>query len=126
MPPPSNPPSPQISTENGRGIKKMVENIPSVSSPINGKNSNWDWRGETMNITVTFGSTVYNQSKVYIHQNFLKVVVHVIIIDQWNQTALFYEIQVMIIQSNLIILKSKGLSEILRDNRTSTYQICKI
>ena len=104
----------------------MVENIPSVSSPINGKNSKWDWSGETMNITVTFGSTVYNQSKVYIHQNFLKAVVHVIIIDQWNQTALFYEIQVMIIQSNLIILKSKGLSEILRDIRTSTYQICKI
>ena len=28
-----------------------------------------------------FGSTVYNRAKVYIQQNFLKVVVHVIIID---------------------------------------------
>ena len=30
------------------------------------------------------------------------------------------------IQSTLVISKSKGLSEILRDIRTSTYQICKI
>ena len=29
------------------------------------------------------------------------------------------------IQSILVISKSKGLSEILRDIRTSTYQICK-
>ena len=29
-----------------------------------------------------FGSIVYNPVKVYIHQNFLNVVVHVIIIDQ--------------------------------------------
>ena len=29
------------------------------------------------------------------------------------------------IQSTLIISKIKGLSEILRDTRTSTYQICK-
>ena len=39
-----------------------------------------------------FRSIVYNRSLVYVHQNFLKVVVHVIIIDQWNQTALLYEI----------------------------------
>ena len=30
------------------------------------------------------------------------------------------------IQSNLIISNSKGLSEILRDIRTSTYQICRV
>ena len=29
------------------------------------------------------------------------------------------------IQSTLIISNSKGLSELLRDNRTSTYQICR-
>ena len=29
------------------------------------------------------------------------------------------------IQSSLVFSKSKGLSEILRDIRTSTYQICK-
>ena len=31
-----------------------------------------------------------------------------------------------IIQSTLVISNSKGLSEILRDIRTSTYQICRI
>ena len=30
------------------------------------------------------------------------------------------------IQSTLFVSKSKGLSEILRDTRTSTYQICRI
>ena len=30
------------------------------------------------------------------------------------------------IQSTLVISKSKGLSEILRDIRTLTYQICRI
>ena len=30
-----------------------------------------------------------------------------------------------IIQSTIIISKSKGLSEILRDIRTSTYRICR-
>ena len=32
---------------------------------------------------------------------------------------------VILIQSTLIISNSKGLSEILRDIRTSTYQICR-
>ena len=41
------------------------------------------------------GVIVYNRAKVYMHQNFLKVVVCVIIIGQWNQTARFkYEMQV--------------------------------
>ena len=31
-----------------------------------------------------------------------------------------------LIQSTLVISNSKGLSEILRDIRTSTYQICRI
>ena len=31
-----------------------------------------------------------------------------------------------VIQSTLVISNSKGLSEILRDIRTSTYQICRI
>ena len=34
---------------------------------------------------VILGSIVYNRAKVHIYQNFLKVVVYVIIIDQWNQ-----------------------------------------
>ena len=33
---------------------------------------------------------------------------------------------VFFVQSTLIISKSKGLSEILRDIRISTYQICRI
>ena len=47
--------------------------------------------------TSIFGSIVYSQAKVHIHQNFLIVVVHVIIIDQWNQTTRLYEIQVKVI-----------------------------
>ena len=34
-----------------------------------------------------FGSIVYNQVIVYKRQNFLKVVVHMIFIDQCNKTA---------------------------------------
>ena len=30
------------------------------------------------------------------------------------------------VQSTLVISNSKGLSEILRDNRSSTYQVCRI
>ena len=33
---------------------------------------------------------------------------------------------VSIIESTLVISNSRGLSEILRDMRTSTYQICRI
>ena len=36
-------------------------------------------------------------------QNFLKVIVHVIIIDQLNQTACLYEIQVTVIYSQAIL-----------------------
>ena len=35
----------------------------------------------------TFGLIVYNWPKVCIHQNFLKVVVHLTITDQYNQTS---------------------------------------
>ena len=37
---------------------------------------------------VLIGSVVYNQAIVYKCQNFLKVAVHLIIVDQSNQTAL--------------------------------------
>ena len=33
---------------------------------------------------------------------------------------------ISVLQSTLVISNSKGLSEILRDIRTSTYQICRI
>ena len=36
------------------------------------------------------------------------------------------EIRKIQIQSTLVISNSEGLSEILRDIRTSTYQICRI
>ena len=38
----------------------------------------------------------YNRTKVYIHQDFLKIVVHMIIIDQCNQTARLFEIEVTV------------------------------
>ena len=40
--------------------------------------------------------------------------------DRQTEVSLFY------IQSTLVISKSKGPSETLRDIRTSTYQICRI
>ena len=45
------------------------------------------------------GSTVYNQAIVYKRQNFHKVVVHAIVIDQRKQTDRFYKIQVTVIYS---------------------------
>ena len=36
---------------------------------------------------LVLGSIVYNRAMVYKRQTFLKVVVHMIIIDQRNQTA---------------------------------------
>ena len=51
-----------------------------------------------------FVSIVYNRANVYIQQNFLKVVVHVVIIVQWNQTAHLYEIQVTVIYSRTILV----------------------
>ena len=39
---------------------------------------------------------------------------------------LSYDMYEPYIQSTLVISNSKGLSEILRDIRTSTYQICRI
>ena len=45
-----------------------------------------------------------NGAKVYVHQNFLNVVVHVIIIGQYNQTARFYEIQVTVFNSGAILI----------------------
>ena len=53
---------------------------------------------------VSFRSLVYNGAKVYFIQNFLNVIVHVIIIHQWNQTARLYEIQVTVICSRAILV----------------------
>ena len=49
-----------------------------------------------------FGSIFYSRSQVYIHQNL--VVVHVIFIDQWNQTTPLYEIQVTVIYCCAILV----------------------
>ena len=51
-----------------------------------------------------FGSIIYNLSIVYIRQNFLEIVVHVILIDQLNQIARLYEIQVTVIYSRAILV----------------------
>ena len=48
---------------------------------------------------------VYNRPKVHkVHQNFLKVVVPMIIIDQWNQTARLYELPVTVIYRRSILV----------------------
>ena len=47
-------------------------------------------------------------SILYIHQNFLKVDVHVIIVDEWYQTARFYEIQALVIYSRAILVAVKS------------------
>ena len=54
-----------------------------------------------------FQFAVNNRYILYIHQNFLEVVVPVIIIDQWNQTARLYEIQVTVIYSHAILCDVK-------------------
>ena len=46
-----------------------------------------------------------------------------ILFNRWGRRPLYGP---KIIQSTLVISKSKGLSEILRDIRSSTYQICRI
>ena len=59
---------------------------------------------------------VNNPAIVSIHQNFLKAVSlslraigHVIIIDQWNQTAHLYEIQVTVIFRRVILVAVKSV-----------------
>ena len=50
---------------------------------------------------------------------------HIIFVEIDYRIALFLEIQFKgLVQSTLVISKSKGLYETLRDIRTSTYQIC--
>ena len=56
-----------------------------------------------------YGPIVYNWAMVYIHQNFLKVVAHVIFIDQWNQTAHLYEIQVTVVNGDLVYKFRKNI-----------------
>ena len=47
--------------------------------------------------------------------------------NEWKiLKSLIRQLSEVDIQSTLVISKSKGLSEILRDIRTSTYQICRI
>ena len=64
-----------------------------------------------MNITWDniFGWIVYNRAIVFRHQNFLQLVVHVIIIDHWNQTEHLYKIQVTVIYSRAVLVS--GMSE---------------
>ena len=50
---------------------------------------------------------LYNRAKVYIDQNFHKVVVRVINIDQWNQTALLYESQDIYSRASLVTVTSE-------------------
>ena len=60
--------------------------------------------GELMVLTCNLVvSIVYNSAKLYTHQNFLKVVVHVIISDQLNQTARLYEIQTVIYDRAILV-----------------------
>ena len=51
---------------------------------------------------VVFGPIVYNRAIVHKRQNFLKVVVHVIIIDQCNQAT--SEVQVTVSYSRAILV----------------------
>ena len=46
-----------------------------------------DLKAFTGNLHLFLGSIVYNRAIGYKGRNFLKVVVHVIIIDQYNQSA---------------------------------------
>ena len=77
------------------------------------------------------GRLFYNRAKVYMHQNFLKVVLHVIIIDQWNQTARLYEIQVMVIYSRAILAAVTSEGSVKRtifpafSQRPMTHQCCQ-
>ena len=48
------------------------------------------------------------------------------LINHRHKQPLVSLFRLMYIQSTLVISNSKGHSEILRDNRTSTYQICRI
>ena len=47
---------------------------------------------------------IYSRAIVCKCQHFLKIVVHVIINNQWNQTAHSYEIQVMVIYSRAVLV----------------------
>ena len=63
----------------------------------------WWFRGAEFMYAFPFLDRLVLQSK-YIHLNFLQVVVHMIIIDQWNQTARLYEIEVTIIFNRAILV----------------------
>ena len=56
-----------------------------------------------------FGSVVYNQANVYIYQDFLKVVVHAIITNQWSQTTCKYKFQATVIYSHPILVTAMSV-----------------
>ena len=89
--------------------KKKKKNLPSVSSHITRL---FNLTLKTWSLPI-LGLIVYKQAIVHIHQNFLKVVVHMIIIDQWSQTVHLYKIQVTIIYSctTLVYVTSELASE---------------
>ena len=51
---------------------------------------------------------------ILVHQNFLKVCVHVIIINKWNQTARLYEIQVTLIYSRASLVAVTSVCRVKR------------
>ena len=53
----------------------------------------------------------------------LYLMVKTILVDQLYEEK---RRSVVFVQSTLVISNSKGLSEILRDIRSSTYQVCRI
>ena len=55
-------------------------------------------------VAAIFKSIVYNRAIVYKRQNFLIVIVHVMIIDQCNQNRALDEIPVMVIYSCAILV----------------------
>ena len=67
----------KCSAKNSNQIARMRNLIRDVAGRIS------NLVGNAVLRFLFLGSTVFNPAKVYIHQNF-KVVVHVIIIDQWN------------------------------------------
>ena len=81
--------------------------------------ANYKWSaaiGGLCSVTVVFPQ--------YLHIYFC-CEVHTLMLTMWDHNHWDF-IRFIIIQSTLVITNSKGLSEILRDIRTSTYQICRI
>ena len=69
--------------------------------------NSWDYLSTAEHVSMLniFGSIVYIRTKVYIHQNFLKLF-HVITSRQWNQTACLYEVQVTVYSILVAVVQS--------------------